>query len=144
MGSYSATKHAVEAFSDAMRMELLPLGVAVSLVKPGSIKSAIGIKQFSSVENFSSDTEVNFKIGASRGSAETNAVYLPLVEALVNIPHAMLTKPSLEPSGTHVTDAAIVHAVTSEFPKTRYLVAIDGIMTHYLNQYFLPDRVWDA
>ena len=34
--------------------------------------------------------------------------------------HGMLTKPSMEPSETHVSDAAIVHAVTSEFPKTRY------------------------
>jgi hypothetical protein len=37
MGAYSGTKHAVEAISDAMRMELLPMGISVSLVKPGEL-----------------------------------------------------------------------------------------------------------
>ena len=34
--------------------------------------------------------------------------------------------------------------MTSEFPKTRYHVAPDAVLMHYLNQYLLPDRVFDA
>lgn len=38
-GAYSASKHAVEALSDTMRMELLGSGVHVSLIEPGPIES---------------------------------------------------------------------------------------------------------
>jgi NAD(P)-dependent dehydrogenase (short-subunit alcohol dehydrogenase family) len=39
MGIYSASKHAVEAMSDAMRVELWNSGVAVSLIEPGPIET---------------------------------------------------------------------------------------------------------
>lgn len=42
MGIYSASKHAVEAYSEALYHELLPLGVQVSLVEPGFMRTAIG------------------------------------------------------------------------------------------------------
>lgn len=36
-GAYCATKHAVEALMDALRVELRPWGISVSLVEPGDI-----------------------------------------------------------------------------------------------------------
>jgi NAD(P)-dependent dehydrogenase (short-subunit alcohol dehydrogenase family) len=39
-GAYCATKHAVEAISDALRMELAPFGIDVVCVEPGPVKSA--------------------------------------------------------------------------------------------------------
>jgi len=39
MGAYNSTKYAVESLSDALRMELAPFGVSVSLIEPGAIKS---------------------------------------------------------------------------------------------------------
>lgn len=42
--TYSGTKFAVEGITDALRREMLPLGVSVSLVTPGYIKTAIGDK----------------------------------------------------------------------------------------------------
>ena len=41
-GWYHATKHAVEALSDALRMELRPFGVDVIVVEPGPIASEFG------------------------------------------------------------------------------------------------------
>ena len=38
-GFYSASKYALESMSDAMRMELRPFGVRVSLIEPGDFKT---------------------------------------------------------------------------------------------------------
>ncbi len=39
MGAYSASKYALEAFSDALRLELAPWGVEVVLIQPGAMKT---------------------------------------------------------------------------------------------------------
>lgn len=39
MGAYNATKYAVESLSDALRNELHPFGIGVSLVEPGYIRT---------------------------------------------------------------------------------------------------------
>jgi NAD(P)-dependent dehydrogenase (short-subunit alcohol dehydrogenase family) len=39
--AYSMSKHAIEAFSDALAQEMAPLGVQVSVVEPGGYKSDI-------------------------------------------------------------------------------------------------------
>ena len=41
-GFYHASKHAVEALSDALRLEVAPFGIAVSLVQPGPVQTAFG------------------------------------------------------------------------------------------------------
>lgn len=41
MGPYAASKHAVEALSDALRRELVTLGIKVVLIEPATIKTAI-------------------------------------------------------------------------------------------------------
>ncbi len=39
---YSMTKHAIEAYTDSLAMEMAPLGVAVSVIEPGNYDSRIG------------------------------------------------------------------------------------------------------
>ncbi len=39
-GAYSASKHAVESMSDALRLEVVPLGVRVSIVEPSIVGTA--------------------------------------------------------------------------------------------------------
>jgi short-subunit dehydrogenase len=40
-GTYSATKAAMTAFSDALRMELAPFNINVVIVKAGAVKSEL-------------------------------------------------------------------------------------------------------
>jgi NAD(P)-dependent dehydrogenase (short-subunit alcohol dehydrogenase family) len=49
LGPYSMSKHAVEAMSDALRRELRPFGIEVSLLEPGSIATDIWGKASGSV-----------------------------------------------------------------------------------------------
>lgn len=42
MGAYSASKFAVEAMSDALRVELAPWNIAVILIEPGPIRTSFG------------------------------------------------------------------------------------------------------
>ena len=41
LGPYSASKFAVEAISDALRIELRPWGIRVSLIEPGDVNTPI-------------------------------------------------------------------------------------------------------
>jgi NAD(P)-dependent dehydrogenase (short-subunit alcohol dehydrogenase family) len=49
LGAYHASKYALEALSDALRMELLPFGIRVVVVEPGSIASAFTERAISTV-----------------------------------------------------------------------------------------------
>ena len=49
--AYCMSKHALEAFSDSLRMELAPLGVRVVLVEPGGTKTRIFEKEMERLEN---------------------------------------------------------------------------------------------
>jgi NAD(P)-dependent dehydrogenase (short-subunit alcohol dehydrogenase family) len=50
VGAYSASKFALEAMSDVLRVELRPWGVTVSLVRPGQVRTAIFAKARAALE----------------------------------------------------------------------------------------------
>jgi short-subunit dehydrogenase len=49
-GAYTASKYAVEALSDALRVELAPAGIDVVLVEPGPIRSEFGDRAVAALE----------------------------------------------------------------------------------------------
>lgn len=56
LAGYSASKHAVEGFSESLRRELNLYGVKVILIGPGSVKTPIWKKGFESVKHIYQDT----------------------------------------------------------------------------------------
>lgn len=55
-GWYNVSKYAVEAFSDALRIEVRPLGIDVSIIEPGGIKTNWGIIAAENLERSSTGT----------------------------------------------------------------------------------------
>ncbi len=102
-GPYSMSKHAMEAFGDALGAEMAPLGVRSSLIEPGNFRSDIGRTTKTQVE-----------------AAAARAVGSPFeaqMKRLVTVMDNYETYP--EPDA--VAEAAS-HALFSEAPKRRYMV----------------------
>ena len=126
--TYAGTKHALEAFSDSLRLELLPVDISVSLIKPGYVKSAIGNKIADSL--------------ASNQGLKGHEQYASLLQSEVT---RLDTAFRLAPR-PQVTTAAIVDAITSAYRKTRYLCGGAGVLPAWLVariHWLLPNRVWD-
>ncbi len=63
-GFYSASKFATEALTEALRMELMPFGIRVTMLEPGDFKT-----DFTSNRVFASESSTNPAYQASCGSA---------------------------------------------------------------------------
>lgn len=127
MGPYSASKHALEAVTDAMRLELSPWGIAVSIVEPGAIATPIWEKS----------TRVGDELAAAAGP-ETRALYGDMAQRV---------KEAVADAGKRAIPAeavarAVLHALTASRPKTRYLVGTDAKIRAAMIKW-LPDRVQD-
>ncbi len=104
VGWYSAAKHAVEALSDALRMEVASAGVKVVLVEPGGIRTGIWEEVNEQIDRRSASHYA--------GSYRRSALGLRLVQPLMGDPGQV---------------ARIVgRALTSRFPQERYLVGVDA------------------
>lgn len=97
-GWYHASKFAVEALSDALRLEVRPFGIHVVVIEPGGIAS-----EWSGIA----------MQGAKRYSS--NGPYARLAEAMVKIQ----TRIAALPPPSVISDL-IVKALRSRHPKTRY------------------------
>lgn len=104
LGAYTATKHAVEAISDALRVELAGFGIQVITVAPGSINTNFG------------DTVS----GTVKGWAEKDSPYYKSYEKF------MRDRRSERGAKPIVIAKTILHAVTSGRPKARYAVPMDS------------------
>jgi NAD(P)-dependent dehydrogenase (short-subunit alcohol dehydrogenase family) len=122
---YHATKHALEAMSDAMRFELRPFGIDVVVVEPGLIRTNFG--------KTATDT-VGYADGPYRSFNEN------VSKTITGAYEGPMSRLSAGPEAVAKT---IATAVTSRRPKTRYVVPF-SIRTLLLLKRLLPDRAYDA
>lgn len=121
---YHSTKFAVEGLSDALRLELKPHGVSVSIIEPASTQTEWG--------RISAE---GLLASSGRGPYTDQAKEMAAVLASTDKP-ATSTPPEV------VADA-VLHAATSARPKTRYPVGRGAAAILALRR-ILPDRVYDA
>jgi NAD(P)-dependent dehydrogenase (short-subunit alcohol dehydrogenase family) len=125
---YNASKFAMEAVTDALRMELRPWGIHVSIVKPGNIKTPIWDKAQASI-------------------SELDETLPPEAHALYEATLAAMRKniEQLASSGIPPARVAgvVAHALTSRQPKTRYIVGFDAHVQRLIAR-AVPDRTRDG
>ena len=123
---YHASKYAVEAISDAMRMELAPFGIRVVVIEPGSIRTEWGAIAAEKVLETSGQ-------GPYRAQAEAVASTLG---GTSRVDAARASSPD-------VVARAIVKAAAARRPRTRYRIGF-GAKPLVFARKILPDRVFDA
>ena len=122
-GWYHATKYAVEALSDALRMELRPFGIDVVVVEPGGIRTEW------------------YAIAADHLEATAEgSVYATQVKAVAGTMRSESYQRRYSPPA--VIARTIGKIVTARRPRTRYAV---GFMAKPLiaARRILPDRAFD-
>jgi len=127
-GFYHATKYAVEAISDALRVELKPFGVDVILVEPGLIRS-----------NFESRMNESLEVGTARHGTDT--AYADLLAANEKSTTGGYAN-DLVSTGPESVAAVIVKALASTRPRSRYVVTSAAKLLINLRR-LGGDRVWD-
>lgn len=128
VGPYSASKFAMEALTDSLRIELIPWGIVVSIVEPGNIRTPIWDKSRESADERRADAPEEME---SLYREEIKAMYeYSKKQAISGIPALEVAK-------------VVAEAITARKPKTRYVVGSDAKLQAYIAQR-LPDRVRDS
>ncbi len=125
LGPYAASKHALEAIADVLRLELAPFGIAVSIVEPASIRTGIWEKGAARADELSRD----FAPG-------TAGLYASRIERFRQV--ALSRGPGADPA---IVAAVVEHALTAARPKARYVVGRDARIRAWIER--LPTRLRD-
>ena len=122
-GWYHASKHAVEALSDALRMETAPFGIDVVVIEPGLIRT-----EWSGIA-------ANHLEETAEGSA-----YASQIKAVANSMRSESTNKRQSPPS--VIADTVKKIVTARKPRTRYVVGFAAKPLVTLRR-LLPDRAFD-
>ncbi|RUQ34601.1 MAG: SDR family NAD(P)-dependent oxidoreductase [Candidatus Competibacteraceae bacterium] len=116
---YHATKHAVEGFSDCLRIELASFGIDVVIIEPGIIATEFG--------------KVMVDPMLQRSG---NGAYSRLARAIAD------SAPTVSMSSPDAVADAIAKAVETSRPKTRYVAGRFARLLMFIRKYF-GDRLYD-
>jgi short-subunit dehydrogenase len=127
LGPYSASKHAMEAVTNALRLELRRSGIKVAILEPGNVKTPIWDKSIAAVQE-----------KAERASPEADALYRLDMEQM----HQASLKMRDTGMPVECVVRAVVHALTARRPKTRYPVGVQSRLAAFFFRFF-PDSLRD-
>jgi NAD(P)-dependent dehydrogenase (short-subunit alcohol dehydrogenase family) len=128
-GHYHATKHAVEAISDAMRFELRGFGIDVILLEPGLITTEFGEAATASM----ADTT----IAGDDPYATFNTTVGAVTKGAYDGPMRLLG------GGPDRVAKTIERAIKRRNPPARITITPSAKLTIAMRR-LLPDRAWDA
>ncbi len=144
-GAYNASKFALEALTDTMRLELEGSGIKVSIIEPGPIRSRFRPNAFHHLKaNIHMATSVHSAYYAERVAKEEAHTYnadwgleppdKPAAERFRLVPNYRL--------GPQAVLAALIHAFEHPRPKVRYPVTFASHLMGIARR-LLPWRVLD-
>jgi NAD(P)-dependent dehydrogenase (short-subunit alcohol dehydrogenase family) len=117
MGAYAASKHALEAYSESLRHELLPLGIHVSLVEPGYFRTGIA------------------------GRKLRTAGTIPDYDAYRRRMYAAIAREEARsPAPAPVADL-LVRIIEARRPRLRHVIGHDTLTYHLRG--LVPEAIWE-
>jgi NAD(P)-dependent dehydrogenase (short-subunit alcohol dehydrogenase family) len=123
LGPYAASKFALAALTDSLRMELYPWQIHVSMIEPVGIATPIWDKSLAQTEQM-----------AKQWPEQAYPLYQEAMEKARRF--ALNTKQTAIPP--QAVARAVAHALTAKRPKTRYLVGRQAKLIALTA--WLPDR----
>jgi short-subunit dehydrogenase len=102
LGAYNASKHAVAAITDALRMELAPFGITVVLVEPGAVRTGFAARALAGLDPYRDPDS-------------------PYAAALAGTDAAWARVYRFAP-GPSSAGRAVARAATADHPAARYVV----------------------
>ena len=126
LGAYAASKHALEAIADALRIELRPFGIDVAVVEPGTIKTPIWAKSAEVADSL-----------AGRAPPELRELYGERIAVFRRV----AAERGAKGASADAVARAVEAAVTDGRPWTRKLVGRDAKFRSGVER--LPDRIRD-
>jgi NAD(P)-dependent dehydrogenase (short-subunit alcohol dehydrogenase family) len=127
LGAYAASKHALEAVTDTLRIELRPFGIEVSLVEPGTIRTPIWAKSAKVADSL-----------ADAAPPELRELYGDRIAAFRRV----AAERGAKGASPDAVAEAVVSALTRERPRTRKFVGRDARIRAVVER--LPDRARDS
>lgn len=121
---YHGTKHALEGWSDCLRLELKQFGIHVVILEPGVIATEFGDVMYEPLLKYSG-----------------HSAYAKLAKALTKATNKMYSKKGAA-SPTSVISATVLKIVKSKNPKTRYVAGKMAKPLMFFRKFF-GDRVFD-
>lgn len=112
VGAYSASKHALEALSDTLRVELKPWRIPVCLIRPGQVRTPI--------------------FGKTRTQIAERSAQIPegLAGSYATLYHRankFNDRGAQSPTHPEVVAKKVVHALEARWPRTHYHVGWDAL-----------------
>jgi NAD(P)-dependent dehydrogenase (short-subunit alcohol dehydrogenase family) len=126
-GYYHASKHAVEAISDALRFEVEGFGIKVSVIEPGLIRTGFANAAVGSMDGPESGPYAGFDEAVAKATTE-------------NYEQGPFSRLAGEPEAVA---EAIERALSARNPRSRYAVTPSAHLFLGLRR-LLPDGPWDA